>query len=103
MALKVVASIEIDKTSIEESTVVGAEYDTTGLIIKVTYENGYKENLSTGFAITKEVSTAEAGEQTLQVSYQGKTDEVTVMVKNSYQVRGYTDPQFVVDYNKTKH
>lgn len=99
---KVVASIEIDKTSIEESTVVGAEYDTTGLIIKVTYENGYKESLSTGFDITKEVSTAEAGEQTLQVSYQGKTAEVKVMVKNSYQVRGYTDPQFVVDYNTNK-
>lgn len=98
----VVSSIEIDKTSIESSAVVGEEFDVSGLNIKVTYENGYQKRLTTGFTITKEVSTDVAGEQTLQVSYQGKTDEVTIMVKNSYQVRGFSDPQFVVDYNANK-
>ena len=98
----VVASIEIDKTSIESSAVVGEDFDTSGLIIKVTYENGFKKNITNGFTITKNVSTEQAGEQTLQVSYQGKTDEVTVVVKNSYQIRGFTDPQFVVEYNTNK-
>ena len=59
---------------------VGDSYDGTGLVVKVTYNNGTNKDITTGFT-TSGFSSATAGKNTVTVSYEGFTATFDVTIK----------------------
>ena len=59
---------------------VGDSYDGTGLVVNVTYNNGTNKDITTGFT-TSGFSSANAGKNTVTVSYEGFTATFDVTIK----------------------
>lgn len=78
--------IAVELTGIEINTMpskleylAGEDADFTGLTIKASYNNGTSEIISAGFE-TDGFDSSAAGEKTVTVTYNGKTDTFTVSV-----------------------
>ncbi len=61
---------------------IGEELDTTGLQLKAEYEDGTKEELTEGFELSG-FDSSTAGEKTVTVTYQGKTAQFNVTIKEN--------------------
>ncbi len=59
---------------------VGDSYDGTGLVVNVTYNNATNKDITTGFT-TSGFSSANAGKNTVTVSYEGFTATFDVTIK----------------------
>lgn len=77
---KNVEGIKIIKQPNVTEYYVGETYSTEGLELEVTYDDETTEHITSGFAAP--ASTALAGEISVTVSYQGKTDTFTINVYN---------------------
>lgn len=77
---KNVEGIKIIKQPNVTEYYVGETYSTEGLELEVTYDDETTDHITSGFAAP--ASTALAGEISVTVSYQGKTDTFTINVYN---------------------
>ncbi len=85
-------AMEIVNEPTKTDYLTGEEFDSTGLKIKVTYDNGTSEELTTGFTVSGFDSATE-GPKTVTVSYKGLTDtfEVTVTEPKAIAVKIVSD------------
>ncbi len=79
---KILNDVEITENPIKTVYEIGESLDTTGLRIKLNYNDGSSEIISSGFT-TSGFSSTTAGTKTVTVSYGGKTTSFNVIVKNS--------------------
>lgn len=75
---------------------LGEELDTTGLSIEVSYDDGTKEIIASGFDVSG-FDSSTAGTKTVTVSYNGKSTTFTVTVKAAVSE---TDPQIIIESKK---
>ena len=76
---KQAVSIEIESLPQKTYYKVGECLDTTGMSLRVMYDNGQTEIITSGFKCDKAVLT-ELGEQEITVSYDGKTTSFNVFI-----------------------
>lgn len=82
IAIQVNEVTKIEVTGPAKTTYkVGDELDLTGMVVKKVYEDGTKEEVSSGVEVTGYDPSVE-GEQTLTVGWGGKTATFTVTVRN---------------------
>lgn len=76
-----VSSIALNTESVKTEYYVGEELDLTGLIATVTYSEGEPETVQITRGMVSGFDNQKTGEQTLTVTYGGKTAVFTVTVK----------------------
>ena len=76
----VLSSIAVNSNPSKTIYYIGDSFNANGLIIKLTYNDGTTENISTGFT-TSGFDSESAGTKTITVSYGGKTTAFDVTVK----------------------
>ncbi len=82
IAIQVNEVTEIEVTAPTKTTYkIGDVLDLNGMVVKKVYEDGTKEEISSGVEVTGYDSSVE-GEQTLTVSWDGKTATFTVTVES---------------------
>ncbi|MBQ3494111.1 MAG: bacterial Ig-like domain-containing protein [Clostridia bacterium] len=79
-----VTGIEVDETTIQKEYYVGETVTFAGTKITATYNNGSTAIIPVADVEFSAISTAEAGTQTLTVTYNGKTDTVEILIKEGY-------------------
>lgn len=77
----VLASIAVKTLPINTTHYVGDTFDTTGLTLTATYNNGTTKTITSGFTCTPTALTT-AGTQKITVSYGGKTTSFNLTVGN---------------------
>lgn len=75
----VMNSITIKQYPEKRSFFVGDEFDSTGLVLTATYNNGKQEDISTGYVCTG-FNSSKAGIQNITVTYNGLTTTYAVSV-----------------------
>ena len=78
---KVLTSISVNQQPTKTTYFVGESLDTTGLQLKVNYDDGSTSYVTSGFT-TSGFSSTSAGTKTVTVSYGGKTTTFTVTIIN---------------------
>lgn len=73
-----ITSITITTQPTRTSYIPGESFDKTGMVVKANYSDGTSEEIS-AYTIS-EIDKDKIGEQTLTVSYLGKTDTITIYV-----------------------
>ena len=73
-----ITSITITTQPTKTSYVPGESFDRTGMVVKANYSDGTSEEIS-AYTVS-EIDKDKIGEQTLTVSYLGKTDTITIYV-----------------------
>ena len=73
-----ITSITITTQPTRTSYIPGESFDKTGLVVKANYSDGTSEEIS-AYTVS-EIDKDKIGEQTLTVSYLGKTDTITIYV-----------------------
>ena len=91
-------SIKIKANSVETTVVVGTEYDLSGLVLQVTYDDGEVKEVAKNDDMTiTTIKMNQLGKQTLKVDYLNLTAtlEVTVVATDSdlYQIFSYQKPE----------
>ena len=76
----VLEDITVDAQSMKTEYYEGDELDTTGLVVKATYNSGKVATLSLSEVLFSTVDMATAGEKTLTVSFGGKSKDITITV-----------------------
>lgn len=79
--LPTVTGITVVKSPVKTTYIVGEALDTTGLSLRVDYDNGTAEIVSEGFDVNGYKSFV-VGVQTLEVVYEDATTNLTVTVSN---------------------
>ncbi len=78
-----VSAIEIVEKPAKENYYVGdKKVDTTGLLLRVIYENGIVREISEGFDSVSDLSAVSKGTETVTVAYAGKTANFNVYVND---------------------
>ncbi len=80
-----IKSVSIAQKPSKLEYLVGEDLNTAGLQLEVEYDWGDPKNISTGFT-TSGYDKSKAGEQTITVTYEGKTATFDVTVHRQYQV-----------------
>lgn len=73
-----ITSITITTQPTRTSYIPGESFDKTGMVVKANYSDGTSEEIS-AYTVS-EIDKDKIGEQTLTVSYLGKTDTITIYV-----------------------
>lgn len=73
-----ITSITITTQPTRTSYIPGESFDKTGMVVKANYSDGTSEEINT--YTVSEIDKDKIGEQTLTVSYLGKTDTITIYV-----------------------
>ena len=73
-----ITSITITTHPTRTSYIPGESFDKTGMVVKANYSDGTSEEIS-AYTVS-EIDKDKIGEQTLTVSYLGKTDTITIYV-----------------------
>lgn len=73
-----ITSITITTQPTRTSYIPGESFDKTGMVVKANYSDGTSEEISS--YTVSEIDKDKIGEQTLTVSYLGKTDTITIYV-----------------------
>lgn len=73
-----ITSITITTQPTRTSYIPGESFDKTGMVVKANYSDGTSEEIS-AYTVS-EIDKDKIGEQTLTVSYFGKTDTITIYV-----------------------
>ena len=79
---KTLTGISVSKQPSKTIYFIGENLDTTGLQLKLTYDDGSTSYVSSGFT-TNGFSSTSAGIKTVTVTYSGKTTTFTVRVKQN--------------------
>ena len=75
---RTLTSIAVTTQPTKTSYVPGESFDRTGMVVKANYSDGTSEEINT--YTVSEIDKDKIGEQTLTVSYLGKTDTITIYV-----------------------
>lgn len=75
---RTLTSITITTQPTRTSYIPGESFDKTGMVVKANYSDGTSEEIS-AYTVS-EIDKDKIGEQTLTVSYLGKTDTITIYV-----------------------
>ncbi len=75
---RTLTSIAVTTQPTKTSYVPGESFDRTGMVVKANYSDGTSEEIS-AYTVS-EIDKDKIGEQTLTVSYLGKTDTITIYV-----------------------
>lgn len=75
---RTLTSITVTTQPTKTSYVPGESFDRTGMVVKANYSDGTSEEIS-AYTVS-EIDKDKIGEQTLTVSYLGKTDTITIYV-----------------------
>ena len=75
---RTLTSIAVTTQPTKTSYVTGESFDRTGMVVKANYSDGTSEEINT--YTVSEIDKDIIGEQTLTVSYLGKTDTITIYV-----------------------
>ena len=75
---RTLTSIAVTTQPTKTSYVTGESFDRTGMVVKANYSDGTSEEIS-AYTVS-EIDKDKIGEQTLTVSYLGKTDTITIYV-----------------------
>ena len=75
---RTLTSIVVTTQPTKTSYVPGESFDRTGMVVKANYSDGTSEEIS-AYTVS-EIDKDKIGEQTLTVSYLGKTDTITIYV-----------------------
>ena len=75
---RTLTSIVVTTQPTKTSYVPGESFDRTGMVVKANYSDGTSEEINT--YTVSEIDKDKIGEQTLTVSYLGKTDTITIYV-----------------------
>ena len=75
---RTITSITITTQPTRTSYIPGESFDKTGMVVKANYSDGTSEEIS-AYTVS-EIDKDKIGEQTLTVSYLGKTDTITIYV-----------------------
>lgn len=75
---RTLTSIAVTTQPTKTSYVPGESFDKTGMVVKANYSDGTSEEIS-AYTVS-EIDKDKIGEQTLTVSYLGKTDTITIYV-----------------------
>jgi rhamnogalacturonan endolyase len=75
---RTLTSIAVTTQPTKTSYVPGESFDRTGMVVKANYSDGTSEDINT--YTVSEIDKDIIGEQTLTVSYLGKTDTITIYV-----------------------
>ena len=75
---RTLTSIAVTTQPTKTSYVPGESFDRTGMVVKANYSDGTSEEINT--YTVSEIDKDIIGEQTLTVSYLGKTDTITIYV-----------------------
>lgn len=73
-----ITSITVTTQPTRTSYIPGESFDKTGMVVKANYSDGTSENID-AYTVS-EIDKDKIGEQTLTVSYLGKTDTITIYV-----------------------
>ena len=86
---KSVSSVSIKKLPTKQVYTVGEVFNQSGMILKVTYNDGTAEEITKGFSYSPS-TLATVGQQKIIVNYQGKTTGFYVTVNKAKTVAGVT-------------
>lgn len=75
---RTLTSIAVTTQPTKTSYIPGESFDRTGMVVKANYSDGTSEEIS-AYTVS-EIDKDKIGEQTLTVSYLGKTDTITIYV-----------------------
>ena len=75
---RTLTSIAVTTQPAKTSYVPGESFDRTGMVVKANYSDGTSDEINT--YTVSEIDKDIIGEQTLTVSYLGKTDTITIYV-----------------------
>lgn len=75
---RTLTSIAVTTQPTKTSYVPGESFDRTGMVVKANYSDGTSDEINT--YTVSEIDKDKIGEQTLTVSYLGKTDTITIYV-----------------------
>lgn len=99
-AEKKLTSVSVDTLPAKTVYKTGESLDTTGMTVKLSYNDGTNEVVSTGYSVSG-FESATAGQKTLSVNYKGMTASFTVIVKSDAPVDEKA-PQIVVESKKVR-
>lgn len=101
-AVRKVESIQLNTLPTKTAYYAGNSFDTSGLSLKVTFEDGTTEIISKGYTWTGD-SLDTAGEKTVYIRYGGAEIPLNIVVWEmpSNIVKGISVSDFKIDYKKT--
>ena len=81
------SSIKIVPGTVPSALYLGQSFDTSGLQVEANYSNGTKKVLTLEQVEASTVDTTTAGDKTFTVTYEGKTDSVTVKIHDITSIK----------------
>ena len=85
---RTLTSIAVTTQPTKTSYVPGESFDRTGMVVKANYSDGTSEEINT--YTVSEIDKDKIGEQTLTVSYLGKTTDLKITVKSVSRITAQT-------------
>ena len=85
---RTLTSIAVTTQPTKTSYVPGESFDRTGMVVKANYSDGTSEEINT--YTVSEIDKDIIGEQTLTVSYLGKTTDLKITVKSVSRITAQT-------------